>query len=559
MKLNRRGALGALGLAASGCATVPEGADVVAVEFRHGVASGDPATDSVVLWTAVTLPVDATASRLPIRAEVSSSADFASPRDLGRAEVRAADGWTFKTIASGLKPGTDYWYRFRCGDAVSPVGRTRTLPETTSTAPVTWAVVSCALFPTGFFNAYDAVSKLERLDAVICLGDYIYEYGAGEREYGMATGLRIGRIPEPAHEIVTLDDYRTRFAQARREPELQAAHARAPWIVAFDDHEITNDPWMDGAQNHQPETEGDWATRKAAALKAWFEWMPIRDPAPGGDLVRASYRSFRFGKSASLHMLESRLTARSRQLDYETDLDPNDIPAFRARLNDPARRLLGDAQLDWLESETRASVRDGCAWQVLGNQVFMTRMSGPRADGMTPEGLAAAIAAAPEYRRAELPLLLDLYRQGLPLNLDTWDGYPAERERLYERLRAAGARPVVITGDSHTFLVNSLSDAEGRFVGPEFGTTAVSSPPSSTRNFLPGVDVAALLVEQNAEVDHVDFVPRGFTLLTLTPERASADLIGLSTVESREYEARSVGTWVSRALAEGGSARPMRV
>ena len=369
-------------------------------------------------------------------------------------------------------------------------------------------------------------------------------------------------MPEPMHECVTLDDYRQRLAQARREPELQAAHARAPWIVAFDDHEVTNDPWTGGAQNHQPETEGDWTARKAAALTAWFEWMPIRPPVSrdADGLARASRRSFDFGKSASLHMLETRLLARSEPLDYAAHYDPADPEPFRARLNDPGRRLMGEEQLAWLEAGCRDAVSAGCAWQVLGNQVVMARVEGPRLPGgMTPETVAAAVAAAPDYRRASLAQRLDAYSRNLPLSLNAWDGYPAERERLYAALRAAGARPAVVSGDSHTFWVNSLADGEERPVGPEFATSAVSSPPSSTRTLLPGEDMGALIATQSAEVDYVEFIPRGFVRVTFAPNRAEAELIGLSTVESRDYEAVSLGIWTSDALPRGGSTRPRRV
>ncbi len=562
MRLNRRGALGVLGLTAGACAS-PADQNVAAadVRFLHGVASGDPATGSVVLWTAVTVPPDPPQRHVWVEAEIAESEDFAHARRLGRGMAGAASGWTFKTIAEGLKPGTDYWYRFRCGEAVSPVGRTRTLPDATSTDPVTFAVASCSQFTSGFFNAYTEIARMERLDAVIFLGDYIYEYGYAPGEYGAALAEKLGRMPEPIHECVTLDDYRARIAQARREPELQAAHARAPWIVAFDDHEITNDPWTGGAQNHQPDTEGDWAARKAAALTAWFEWMPIRPPAArdADSLARASERSFHFGRSASLHMLETRLLARSQPLDYATDYDPQAPEAFRARLNAPDRSLMGEAQLQWLERECRTAVDAGCAWQVLGNQVVMARVDGPRLPGgMTRDAVDAAVAAAPDYRRASLARRLDAYSHDLPLNVGYWDGYPAERERLYAALKRAGARPAVVSGDSHTFWINSLSDADGRFVGPEFATSAISSAASSTRTLLPGEDMRAVIESQSAEVDMVEFVPRGFVRVTATPDWIEGEPIGMSTVESRDYSARSLGVWRSERGASGLSSRPAR-
>ena len=562
MTIDRRGVLGLLGLGATGaCATVGEAVPSDAV-FAHGVASGDPATDSVLLWTRVTTA----APRLDVVWELASDERFGQIVARGRASTGGDRDHTVKVVAEGLRSGTDHWFRFIVGETVSPVGRTRTLPEAVSVEPVVLAVASCSLHPQGLFNAYDAIGRMETLHAVVHLGDYIYEYGAADDDYGMANGRRLNRIPEPAREITSLADYRARHAQYKADPDLQLAHARAPWIVVYDDHESANDSFDGGAENHQTE-EGDWATRKAAALKAWFEWMPVREPQAGQSLEEATQRGFRFGRSASLHMLDTRLMARTKQLDYATDFfvagpDGQPVPdraAFMAKLNAPDRRLLGDEQLAWIERDTREAVEAGCGWQLIGNQVVMARVKGPDLAAMLPPAaIDAAVGRLPEAVQGRIRQVLALFAQDVPFNLDAWDGYPAERERLYAALKRAGARPVVLAGDSHTFWVDRLKDAQGQDVGVEFGTTGITSPSPVASLGLPEAQIAQVITAQNDEVEHVDFGPRGFVALTLTPDRLEARLIGVSTIEAKPYDTRTVRTYVVEAES-GGRLGPLNV
>lgn len=562
MTIDRRGVLGLLGLGATGaCATVGEAVPSDAV-FAHGVASGDPATDSVLLWTRVTTA----APRLDVVWELASDERFDQIVARGRASTGGDRDHTVKVVAEGLRSGTDHWFRFSVGETVSPVGRTRTLPEAASGEPVVLAVASCSLHPQGLFNAYDAIGRMETLHAVVHLGDYIYEYGAADDDYGMANGRRLNRIPEPAREITSLADYRARHAQYKADPDLQLAHARAPWIVVYDDHESANDSFDGGAENHQTE-EGDWATRKAAALKAWFEWMPVREPQAGQSLEEATQRGFRFGRSASLHMLDTRLMARTKQLDYATDFfvagpDGQPVPdraAFMAKLNAPDRRLLGGEQLAWIERDTREAVEAGCGWQLIGNQVVMARVKGPDLAAMLPlAAIDAAVGRLPEAVQGRIRQVLALFAQDVPFNLDAWDGYPAERERLYAALKRAGARPVVLAGDSHTFWVDRLKDAQGQDVGVEFGTTGITSPSPVASLGLPEAQIAQVITAQNDEVEHVDFGPRGFVALTLTPDRLEARLIGVSTIEAKPYDTRTVRTYVVEAES-GGRLGPLNV
>jgi len=538
MTMNRRGLLGLFGAGAAVGAT-PAAASSAA--FSHGVASGDPGTDRVILWTRVTPGVGFSGPVQVVWRVMEGEADRVVAS--GRFETGSERDYTVKIDAAGLRPGHDYRYDFAVGEARSPVGRTRTLAAE-GVAPVNLAVVSCQLYPGGLFNAYEAVAALPSLDAVVHLGDYIYEYGAEPNAYGMATGAALNRLPEPRHEIVSLADYRTRHAQYKTDADLQAAHARAPFICVWDDHETANDAWLHGAENHQPETEGDFAVRKAAALKAYYEWMPIREAAPGA-LKEAIHRSFHFGDLASLMMVETRLTGRTEPLDYSRDLTAKDGPdgepvldldAFRARLNDPSRDLMGPEQRAWLTRELSASKAAGRPWQVLGNQVVTARVAGPDVSRtMTPEQIEGLMAQTPEAFREQFEQALFLFKMGLPFNLDAWDGYPAGRERLYAAFAEAGVQPIVLAGDSHAFWVNELKDASGVRRAVEFGTSSVSSP--SIGDAIGGFPLGAALMQANDEVVFCDQSAKGFILLTLTADRAEAVLMQVSTTLAKPFEA----------------------
>lgn len=545
MRINRRGALALIGAGAAAGQARAAGT----VDFAHGVASGDPLADRIVFWTRVT--TDA-AGPVSGRLLMGSSPDLKGARVI---EVTAAADrdWTVKADVAGLTPATDYWYRFEFDGVTSPVGRARTLP-TGAVKDVVLAVASCTLYPNGYFNAYGAIAALERVDAVIHLGDYIYEYG-GPGSYGMNSPVAGERPHDPPHECLTLADYRRRHAQYKADPQLQAAHARAPWITAWDDHEVANDTWQGGAENHDPEKgEGDWATRKAAALKAYYEWMPIREPAAGRSPEMAN-RAFQFGDLVSLLMIETRLTARSEQLDYREDLPVvdgrPDIAAFKTKWQDPQRRLLGPDQLAWLSDALKASVAAGRTWQVIGNQIVMARVAAPDFSAqLGPEKWAALVASLPDEYRSRVGRLAALGAMGLPYNLDAWDGYPADRERVLSAFRAAGAHPVVLAGDSHTFWANELHDASGALVAAEFGTTGITSPGAG--DVIKGVPLSQGFEQHNAEVVFCDQAAKGFVLLTLTRETATARMMAVSTIHTREFTTAPLKTFVVKPAAGGG-------
>ncbi len=554
MKIDRRGLLTGLSAGALAAPAVAGAKQAPAVAFLHGVASGDPHANSVVLWTRVTPPLDASAAISVAwrvmegeRVVVSGTTDASAERD-----------FTVKVIATGLRPGVEYRYDFRSGDITSPTGRVRTLPSG-PTADVVLGVASCQLYPGGLFNAWEAMAAEPRLDAIIHLGDYIYEYGARETDYGGATGVQLSRLHQPPREILTLEDYRLRHAQYKSDPDLQAAHARAAFICVWDDHEVSNDAWMQGAENHQPETEGDFAAKKATALRAYYEWMPIREPEGGLSLDHIN-RSFEFGDLATLAMVETRLLNRAKPLDYETDMPVADgrpdVEAFRRTLAAPDRDLLGAAQRDWLKGVLTASKSAGKPWQVLGNQIVMARVNGPDVTRIASEAqVEALIAGLPEAVQPGIRQVIQLYKLGVPFSLDSWDGYPAGRERLYAAFAEAGVQPIVLAGDSHAYWVNELKDAAGARRAVEFGTSAISSP--SVGDAVAPLPLGPLLSANNDEVVFCDQSAKGYLLLTLTPERAEAKLQSVSTIFAKPFETRTVATFRVTREADGLSA-PVR-
>ncbi len=529
--MTRRLALG-LGLSGSlaACATTDAASAYAgAVAFAHGIASGDPLSDRVILWTRVT---PSAAGPVPVRWTVARDRALTQIVRSGTFETDASRDYTVKVDVDRLPAGTVLFYGFAVGAQASPVGRTKTAPKG-KVDQARIAVCSCSNIPFGYFNAYDAMSKIEALDLVLHLGDYIYEYG--REGYGGETGAKLGRQVEPPKEIVTLSDYRTRHAQYKADPALQAAHAAAPWMAVWDDHESANDSWAGGAQNHQPEAEGDWAARKAAALQAYFEWMPIRDMAPGR-AREAIYRSVAWGDLIRIVMLETRLTARAQQLSFETDVAEG--PAgFLSKLNDPDRQILGQGQEQWL-SETFAASKDQAAWRLVGNQVILARMPAP---DLTK--LPAPILDQLAQRFPPLRAFAPLSALGVPWNLDAWDGYPAQRERVYEVARASGPT-IVVTGDTHAAWANECRTQSGALAAIEFGTTSITSP-SFGDIFLP-FDVGALLTEASPEVLWTDQHRRGFLLVTFKPEEALAEFFAVSTILEPTYELARIKAYRTR-------------
>lgn len=455
--------------------------------FRHGVASGDPRADRVILWTRIS----GATGEVPVRWLVA--ANPAMTRVVARGETRTgpASDFTVKVDVTGLTPATTYYYRFDLGTAPSPVGRTRTLPGAGATR-LRLALASCSNYPHGYFNAYARIAERSDLDVVLHLGDYIYDYQQGRYA---DPDLAAARQMDPPTEILALDDYRRRYALYRTDPDLQAVHRQHPFICVWDDHEFANNAWRDGAENHQP-NEGDYHARRDAAYRAFMEWLPVRDT--GSARQPLIYRSFAIGDLADLVMLDTRLVGRDAQVDRENVL----------AVEDPRRSLLGQAQEGWLEGELRESVRARTRWQILGQQV----MFAPQ----TPAGQTAG-------------------------NPDSWDGYRVSRSRVLDMVeRHAVANLVVVTGDVHSSWAYDLprgigdtyDSATGRgSLGVELVCPAVSSPvPFTPAN---AAERMAATAKARPHLKFLDGLSRGYVVMELTRDRLQADWWLLDSVKVR--------------------------
>jgi alkaline phosphatase D len=543
------------GAALSGC-----GGGDAEPEFLYGVASGDPLADRVILWTHARFPDSD--DPVTMRWEVAEEASFATLVASGVVTASSATGHTAKVDATGLAPGRSYHYRFRIGGTQSPVGQTRTLPATAT--EVKFAVFSCANYPAGHFNVYAEAARSDAQYA-LHLGDYLYEYDA--TGYASAGAAALGRTSKPTNELLTLADYRQRHAQYKSDPDAKTLHARLPMIAVWDDHEIANDAWKDGAENHDPATEGSWVARRAAALQAYHEWMPIRT---GADPSRI-YRSFDFGNLVSLHMLDARLVGRDRQIDIAELAGlagPAAQAAAAAAFSSPTRQMLGSEQLAWLQGRMAAS---NATWQVLGQQVLMGRMEFPvsvlaalNSTDTSPAAVAAGAAAVNAYLTAkatpaaqrtpeQAALMNPALNPLLGYNLDAWDGYLAARETLLGTALQLGKRLVTLAGDTHNAWHSSLTlkglanpALAGVKVGEEFATSSVSSPGLESYLALPTPQVKAIFEGVVDDLMWIDPSRRGFLKMTFTAAEAKGEWVFVDTITNRSYQA-SVGHMASYA------------
>lgn len=472
--------------------------------FKQGVASGDPLTDRVILWTRAT-PRAGSAGDLSVRWRLAEDEALTRVAAQGVVPATAARDFTVKVDAGGLRPGRTYYYAFDAKGEQSPVGRTKTLPGS-GASRLRLASVSCSNYPAGFFNPYRGIANRDDLDLVLHLGDYIYEFADGV--YG--DGKALDRVPMPAGEAVTLAEYRERYATYRSDIDLQDVHRRHPFLVVWDDHEIANDASIVGAPAHS-EKQGRWATRLAAAYQAYLEWMPVRE-ASRRDI--RLYRSFRFGDLADVVMIDTR-GLRDVQVSG-TDLDA---------LANPKRSLLGTEQEAWLHTQLRDSQRAGTGWRILGQQVLFAPLAIP---GITVQ------------------------------NTDVWDGYPATRRRLFDAIaREKISNLAILTGDIHSSWAMDVPDPAGKYnphtgegsVAVELVTPAVSSPPMFASSVLK--DRASLLRLAAPHIKYLEGEQRGYLVVDVTRNRLQAEWYHVPTVSERTTRETKVATWVS----ERGSGR----
>jgi alkaline phosphatase D len=512
---SRRGFFKASGGAAAALAATPmlgmaqkvRDAGVVPVRFQHGVASGDPLADRVILWTRVTPP--SPVSVVNVSFVVATDPALTQVVARGVAKTNPARDYTVKVDPAGLQPGTTYYYRFTADGENSPVGRTRTLPVG-NVQRLRMAVASCSNHAFGLFNAYRRIAERADLDLVLHLGDYIYEYGPNT--YGSL------RTPEPPNEMVTLSDYRLRHAQYKRDADSQAVHRQHPFVCIWDDHETTNDAWKNGAENHTEGAEGTWTDRVNVALQAYYEWMPVRIPDAANR--RKNQRAFQLGNLVDLVMLEERLSARSEQLVASIPAPGlGNVFAQVGPFADPTRTLLGDEQEAWLGQRLRSTP---ARWKFIGQGVMFAHLKA--------QGVPLANGG------------------GLFFNTDQWDGYQPARDRVYSFIKGDASHPpvnnvVVLTGDIHSSWAADLTQdpnnpnlATGGYNGVtgdgsravEFVGTSITSPGLSD----PNGTTAGFLRSVNPHFKFIDFNQRGYMLLDVTPQRAVCEWWFVDTVAS---------------------------
>ena len=525
LTIDRRSLLltGTLGL---GAFAVPGFAQTPTIDaargFTHSVASGEPASDSMLLWTRY-VPTDGGAVEL--RAEIAETPDFARIVGGGAQITGPWRDHTAKITVAGLLPGRSYHYRFVAPDGtISPVGRTRTLPEGDA-ARFRAAVFSCSNMPFGYFNAYAHAAARDDLDLAVHLGDYFYEYDNGH--YPAPNDVVGARLPEPASELIHLADYRLRYASYRADRDLQKLHRLLPVIVQWDDHESANDSWEGGAQNHQPATEGEWNPRRAAAIQAYREWMPVSDEP---------WKAYDIGTLATLFRTETRLLARTEQRDVAPLFKQADagaaLKAFRdGPWMDPAMTMMGSQQENWLSHAMRGSVRAGQRWQLVGFGTILGQT-------VMPEAATGWIAPdATERSRNYILNGIAAAKLGLPFNYDDWGGYPAARARFLRASQAMGANLIVISGDSHNGWAYDLGQ-DGKPAGVEFAGHSVTSPGYESELRVDPKAIATALVAANPELKWCDTSRRGYMAVTLTPDRASCDWVMVDTVTAPNAAAR---------------------
>jgi alkaline phosphatase D len=519
LRTDRRGLVLGAGLGL-GALLLPAGralaAQVLGAQgFTHGVASGEPGTDSMLLWTRYVPVADVGTVRL--EAEVALDPEFTKPIPAGSVRTGVFRDWTAKVTVDGLNPGTRYWYRFVAPDgSKSLVGRTKTLPVG-DVKRFGLAVFSCSNLPYGRFNAYGHAAARDDFDVWLHVGDYIYESGSGSLNPERLVAER-GLAPD--HEILAIADYRLRYACYRADPDLQRLHQQAPMVALWDDHESSNDSWEGGADNHQSATEGNWNLRRAAAMQVYREWMPVSDEP---------WKAYPIGTLATLYRTESRLLARTEPLDDALKVafqspDAMALKAFRdGPWQDPSLTMLGTTQESWLAHAFKANART-TAWQLVGMGTIIGRTLFPKdiVDWLKPDIKQGTVE---RYRSALRAAAL-----GLPLWMDRWDGYPQARARLLRAAQEADADLVMLAGDSHNAWAYSLVK-DGKPAGVEFAGQAVTS--GGIEGDL-GVDpriVAAGFVAANPEMKWADTSRRGYMMLDVTPQRVTSEWRFLRTIK----------------------------
>jgi len=440
--------------------------------FYHGVASGDPLPDAVIIWTRITL---SETEPVTVNWRMATDTLFSNVVANGTATTDSLVDWTIKVDVDGLTADTWYYYDFEHNGVHSLIGRTRTAPVG-GVDHLRFGVVSCQSYENGYYHAYRDMVNRNDIDCILHLGDYIYEYATG----GLSAGME-DRMVQPENEIITLSDYRIRYSHYRLDADLRDAHQQFPFICVWDDHETANNSYTDGAENHTEGAEGFWVDRKANGIQANMEWLPIRRPDPN-DPMR-EYRDFSFGDLADINMLDTRLYDRDEQ----------------GSGNDELRSMMGYGQRHWLYDNLSAST---AKWKLLGQQVMMAPLTA----------------------------------FGIVVNDDQWDGYPAERDSLYDHVTSNNIdNMVVLTGDIHTSWANDLpgdnynSGTGAGSIGVEFVVTSISTTSSP-------INIGGSIIQAaNPHIKYVDLSQKGYLILDLTHDKAQSDWYYVGSITSPTF------------------------
>jgi len=548
-------------------------------EFLHGVASGDPLVDKVIIWTRVT--PQKTPASVRIVYEVSLFDNFSQLIQTGLVVALKDNDYTVKVDLQELEAGTRYYYRFRAANNSSMVGRTSTLPKETNNT--TLAVFSCANYTCGFFNAYrDACKFKDKIDVVVHLGDYIYEYGMteknGEPAYGTKNAKKIGRVLPKSNDkkLNSLGDFRRRYALYKRDTDLQDLHQLFPFICIWDDHEVIDNAYNTGAEQSKL-TAPKYRELKHAAVKAYYEWLPIRPPF--GAVSEKIYRSFHFGELFSLYMLDTRLLNRTQQLNYNDYFNAKgdfDEASYLQGINSSKREMLGNEQLKWLEEELQNSQSK---WQFIAQQVKVSKSLVPleiialanryknTAEQIEKEKIKQKIVNVfYETSRIKARMILkdanltsdekNRLNHMLPYNLDAWDGYPDEREKLYIVLKEINKATVVLSGDAHYSWANSLINKTNNTLGLELGVTSVTSPGIEEDYDIDDPELLRQLEDSTQVFDknsiYSNYSDRGYLIIEINNEEVKAHWRYINTILSREHSIKNERSQLLRVGYKNG-------
>jgi alkaline phosphatase D len=475
------------------CGRLESAFDPEFAPFYHGVASGDALSDRVIIWTRVT-PVN-TVESIDVQWFMAEDTLFDNIVAQGTFETTEAIDWTVKVDVTDLAPDTWYYYFFRALETNSIKGRTKTTPVG-DTDSLRIATISGSNYNNGYYNVCRQIAVRNDVDCIMHLGDYIYEYGTNEY------GNHDERSLQPGHEVVSLADYRMRYSHYRLDPDLRYSHQQFPWYVIYDDHESANDSWTGGAENHDSDSEGDWETRKANALQAFFEWIPMREINDPENPENKIHHTVTFGDLAASIMLDTRLEARDEQDGLSNDSEQ--------------KRMIGDAQFDWLKMELyNYQNTTPIQWKLITQQVMFA------------------------------PLKI----AGVVVNNDQWDGYQFERQRILDWIYGMNIEnTVVLTGDIHTSWANDVPNPtigsygdNGQGCGTvEFVTPSVTSP--STNSFFGGIGAGAIQLA-NSHMKWVNLDARGYYILDVNKLRCQADWYFINNIESRDYIESFASAW----------------